>query len=160
MNNLEKKLMVIRMRTSLDEINRAYLKYYNNPDTLVKVKSEPTQELINRASSGKIDNPILVNSQIKIKEEPIDEYLSIQHQQPITNKISINERKKLASKNWYEKNKERHKAKVKENDSNQSTTRKRYIRELNNKVLYFDKMKPETITKYNIQYDKNKDLYY
>ena len=34
-NNLEKKLMVLRMRTSLDEINRAYLKFYSNPDTLL-----------------------------------------------------------------------------------------------------------------------------
>jgi hypothetical protein len=160
MNNLEKKLMVIRMRTSLDEINRAYLKFYSSPDTLIKVKSEPTQDLINRASSGKIDNPILVNSQIKIKEEPIDEYLPIQHHQPITNKISINERKKLASKNWYEKNKEYHKAKVKENDKNELTIRKRYIRELNHGQSDFSKMKPETITKYNIQYDKNKDLYF
>ena len=41
-----------------------------------------------------------------------------------------------------------------------STTRKRYIRELNNKVLDYSKLKPETIIKYNIQYDKNKDLYY
>ena len=160
MNNLEKKLMVVRMRTSLDEINRAYLKFYSSPDTLIKVKSEPTQELLNRASSGKIDNPILVNSQIKIKEEPIEEYLPIQQQQPITNRISINERKKIASKNWYEKNKEHHKAKVKENDNNQLTTRKRYIRELNNKVLDYSKMKSETITKYDIKYDKNKELYY
>ncbi len=56
----------------------------------------------------------LVNSQIEIKEEPIEELT--QNQQPITNKISINERKKLESKNWYEKNKEYHKAKVKDND--------------------------------------------
>jgi hypothetical protein len=157
-NNLEKKLMAVRMRTSLDEINRAYLKFYNNPDILVKVKSEPTQELINRAKSGKIDNPILVNNQIKIKEEPIDEYS--QSQQPITNKISINERKKLASKNWYEKNKEKHKINVKARDNNQLTTRRRYIRELNNKVLNYNKMKSETITKYNIQYDSIKDLYF
>jgi hypothetical protein len=40
------------------------------------------------------------------------------------------------------------------------TTRKRYIRELNNKVLDYSKMKSETITKYNIQYDSIKDLYY
>ncbi len=101
MNNLEKTLMIVRMRTRLDEINRAYLKFYSNPDTLVKDKSEPTQELINRANRGKIDNPILVNHQIKINKEPIEEYSQIQ--QPIINKISINERKKLASKNWYEK---------------------------------------------------------
>ena len=116
--------------------------------------------MINRVSSGQIDNPLLVNSQIQIKQEPIDEYLPIQQQQPITNNISINERKKLASKNWYEKNKEYHKAKVKENDKNQLTIRKRYIRELNNKILDYSKMKQETKNKYNIQYDNNKDLYY
>ncbi len=49
---------------------------------------------MNRAKSGKIDNPMLVNSQIKIKKELTEEYSQIQ--QPITNKISINERKKLA----------------------------------------------------------------
>jgi hypothetical protein len=53
MNNLEKKLMVIRMRTSLDEINRAYLKFYSNPDTLVKIKSEPTQELIDSMAGSR-----------------------------------------------------------------------------------------------------------
>ena len=35
-NNLEKNLMVIRMRTSLDEINRTYLKFCDNTDTLIK----------------------------------------------------------------------------------------------------------------------------
>ena len=59
------------MRTSLDEINRAYLKFYSNPDTLIKVKSEPTQELQNRVNTGKIDAPILVNSQIQIKQEQL-----------------------------------------------------------------------------------------
>jgi hypothetical protein len=162
-NNLEKKLMVIRMRTSLDELNRAYLKFYNNPDTLLTVKPEPTAELINRVSSGQFDNPIIVNNQIKIKEEPIevDEgYMPIQQQQPIINKISINERKRIYAKNWYNKNREQHKANVKARDKDQLTIRKRYIRELNNKVLDYSKIKPETITKYYIQYDKNKDFYY
>ena len=146
------------MRTSIDEINRAYLKFYSSPDTLIKVKPEPTADLINRVNSGQIDNPIILNNQVKIKEEPIDEeYLPIQQQQPT---ISINERKRITAKNWYEKNKEKHKENVKARDKDPSTTRKRYIRELNNKVLDFSKMKPETITKYNIQYDKNKDLYY
>ena len=31
-NNQEKKIMIKRMRTSADELNRAYLKYYNTPD--------------------------------------------------------------------------------------------------------------------------------
>ncbi len=74
------------MRTSLDEINRAYLKFYNNPDTLVRVKAEPTADLINSASRGLIDDPIRIN-QVKIKEEPIDELvIEQQQQQP---KISI-----------------------------------------------------------------------
>lgn len=157
-NNLEKKLMVIRMRTSLDEINRAYLKFYSNPDILAKVKAEPTAELIDRIRNGQIDNPITVSNEIKIKEEHIDEeYLPIQ-QQP--NKISINERKRITAKNWYEKNKDKHKANVKSRDQDPAITRKRYIRELNHKVLDYSKMKSETITKYDIQYDKNKDLYY
>ena len=155
MNNLEKKLMVIRMRTSSSEIDRAYLKFYTNPDTLLKVKAEPTEELINRVSSGLIDNPIQIN-QVKIKEEPTDE-LVIEQQQP---KISINDRKRITARNWYEKNKEEHKAKVKQRDNDPLTTRKRYIRELNNKVLDYTKMKKETITKYDIQYDKNKGVYY
>jgi hypothetical protein len=148
--------MVIRMRTSLDEINRAYLKYYNNPDALVNIKGEPTEDLINRVSRGQIDNPIIIQNETKIKEEPIDvDYSPIQQQQPIMSKISINERKRIAAKNWYEKNKDKHKENVKARDKDPSTIRKRYIRELNNKVLDYSKMKPETITKYYIQYDKN-----
>jgi hypothetical protein len=54
-------------------------------------------------------------------------------------KPTINERKKLASKIWYESNKEYNKLKVKTRDNNPSTTRNRYIRELNNKVLDFGK---------------------
>ena len=33
-NNQEEKIMKTRMRTSADELNTAYLKYYNTPDTL------------------------------------------------------------------------------------------------------------------------------
>ena len=58
------------------------------------------------------------------------------------------------------KAKDKHKENVKARDKDPSTTRKRYIRELNNKVLDYSKLKSETITKYNIQYDKSKDLFY
>ncbi len=123
------------MRTSLDEINRAYLKFYGSPDILVKVKAEPTADLIDRASSGLINNPIMVKSQIKIKEEPIEEELISIPQ----SKISINDRKRITAKHWYEKNKDKHKLNVKARDNDQSTTRKRYIRELNNKTLDYSK---------------------
>ncbi len=79
------------MRTSLDEINRAYSKFYSNPDTLVKVKAELTADLINRVSSGHINNLITINNQVKIKE-PFDELVI--DQQP---KISINERERLTA---------------------------------------------------------------
>jgi len=156
-NNLEKKLMVIRMRTSLDEINRAYLKFYTNPDTLVKVKVEPTEELINAANSGIINNPIQIDNSISTNINELPQSQPIINSEPI---ISNNERKKLTSKIWYEKNKEHHKLKVKERDNNPLTTRKRYIRELNNKILDYSKMKQETKNKYNIQYDTEKNLYY
>jgi hypothetical protein len=98
-NNLEKKLMVIRMRTSLEELNRAYLKFYNNPDTLVTVKAEPTVDLIDRVSRGQLKHPIIINNQIKKKEEPIevDEgYIPIQ-QQPILNKMVLDPAARLPS---------------------------------------------------------------
>ena len=99
------------MRTSLVEINRAYLKFDTNPDTLAIVKAEPTAELLNRVSSGQLYNPITLDNQIRIKQEPIEqEYIPIQ--QPVISKISINERKRITAKNWYEKNKEQHKANV------------------------------------------------
>ncbi len=91
------------MRTSLDVINRAYLKFYSSPDTLIKVKSEPTADLINRVSSCQIDNPITLNNQVQIKEEPIEEEYPPIHQQKPT--ISMNERKTITAKNCYEKNK-------------------------------------------------------
>ncbi len=58
------------------------------------------------------------------------------------------------------KNKEQHTAKVGARDQDPTTTRKRYIRELNNIVPDYTKLKQENIIKYNIQYDKTEDLYY
>ena len=58
------------------------------------------------------------------------------------------------------KTKDKHKENVEARDKDPSTTRKGYIRELKSKVLDYSKLKSKTITKYNIQYDKNKDLYY
>ena len=37
-NNQEKQIMKTPMRIFIDERNRAYLKYYQSPETLVKVK--------------------------------------------------------------------------------------------------------------------------
>lgn len=166
-NNLDKKIMVLRMRTSIDEINRAYLKFYSNPDTLVKVKVEPTQELLQKVLTGKKDTPIIVNNNntglIKVKDEPADEeYFQpqpIQPVQPIQHQLTRNEQKKINSKIWYENNKEYQKNKSK-SKNNPQAYRLRYINELNSNKLEFKSLKKETIDKYDIKYDAVKKLYY
>ena len=60
--------MIARMQTSADELNRAYLKWHNTPDTLAKVKIEPSQYLINKASSGQANSPIIINYSILNKK--------------------------------------------------------------------------------------------
>ena len=162
MNNMEKTLMIYRMRTSALIINRSYLKYYTNPNTLAIVKPEPTEELLNRAKSGRMDNPIIV------KQEPILEEYSIiptsSYQQPIIqdtiSSISIQERRRLNAKEWYINNREKHLARTNELNKKPETYRKRYIRDLNTGMMDISKMKKETIDKYGIKYDKNKNLYY
>ena len=59
------------MQTSTDKLNRAYLKYYNTPDTLSKVKIEQLQDLINKASSGQANAPVIINNAI-VEQEPKD----------------------------------------------------------------------------------------
>ena len=52
------------MRTSAIEINRAYIKHCRNSNTLAIVKPEPTEELLNRAKSGRIDHPIILKQEV------------------------------------------------------------------------------------------------
>ena len=159
-NNQAKKIMSIRMRTSQFESVRAYLKFYDNPDTLAKVKLEPDVDLIERAQSGHIDTPIIVgnNDTIRIKQEPNDVPINIsKNKKP---RMETHERKRLTSKKWYEEHKEHHKEKVRSYSNKPDVIKKRYIRELNNGLLNFDKLKKETIDKYDIKYDNNKKLYY
>ena len=56
------------MKTSDQELERAYLKFYNTLNTLVKVKVEPSNDLINRANSGKVNNPIQVDNNSRIQQ--------------------------------------------------------------------------------------------
>jgi hypothetical protein len=151
--------MVLRMRTSIEEINRAYLKFYNNPDTLAKVKVEPSQQLLNKASTGQKTTPIIVkNSTIKVKDEPIDEPMA-QIQDNTKGTISRYEQKRLNSKVWYENNKEYHKNKVRNANKSPETYKRRYINELQKGLLDFNKMKKETIEKYGIKYDAINNVY-
>ena len=167
MNNMEKTLMIYRMRTSALIISRNYLKYYTNPNTLAVVKPEPTAELLNRARSGMSNTPIVIGG-VEIKQEPTYEtetsIPTYSYQQPITqdthSTISINERRRLNAKEWYKNNKTKHIENVKKYDRTPENIKKRYVRELNNKSLEYSSLRPETIKKYDIKYDKDKDLYY
>jgi hypothetical protein len=151
-NNQEKKIMITRMRTSTDELNRAYLKYYNTPDTLVKVKIDPSQDLINRASSGQVNSPITINQSI-VKQEPSDNIQVIAQMPKIKPVVNIQDKRKEIAKKWYAdpKNKEEHKAKVRQHSKEPAVYRERYIRELNSGIMDIARVKPETLAKYNIQ---------
>ena len=82
MNNAAKKIMSVRMRTSVDIIHRSYFKFTNNPDILLKAKIERTeaadgkeqleeyQRLERRAASGKPNNPIIVGQNNSSLEMP------------------------------------------------------------------------------------------
>ena len=67
---------------------------------------------------------------------------------------NIQDRRRENSKKWYSNpdNKEKHKNKVRENSKLSSTYRRRFIRELNNGIMDFNRIKPETIEKYNIKF--------
>jgi len=52
-NNLQRQVMRIRMRTSIDVMMRSYLKYYQGPDALAEIKMEATDELKKKVSRGK-----------------------------------------------------------------------------------------------------------
>ena len=138
------------MRASADELNRAYLKY-NTPDTLAKVQIEvfiePSQDLINKASSGQANSPITINNSI-VKQEPRNEIPKIK---PVVN---IQDKRKEIGKKWYAdpKNREEHTAKVKAHSNDPTVYSERYIRELNSGILDISRVKPETIEKYYIQF--------
>ena len=161
-NNQAKTIIYKRMRTSPGELVRAYLKFYNNTDSLVKVKIEPSSDLINQAKSGQIDTPIVVGNtnNVRMNQEPVDN--------PVLNAPSSNinpirntqERKRLNAIEWYKNNKEHHLDKVKQYVNNPDIVRKRYIREINSGMIDYSKMKKETIQKYDIKYDTVKQIFY
>jgi hypothetical protein len=159
-NNQAKQIMIKRMRTSQGELVRAYLKFYTSPDNLVKVKVEPTEDLINRANSGQINTPILLENSMRIYEEVQGQIVL---NAPIRNtniRTSSNEKKRLNSIEWYKKNKEHHLEKVRSYVNRPDVVRKRYIRELNTGLIDYTKVKEETFKKYNIEFDTINNVFY
>jgi len=159
-NNQAKKIMITRMRTSADELNRAYLKFYNTPDTLAKVKVEPSQDLIDKASSGQSTSPIIVSNlaSVRIKPDP-DANISIVRPAPVVKQtIDIHERRRQNAKKWYAdpENKKEHLKKVREHSKDPKVYRERFIRELNSGKMDIAKVQAKTIEKYDIKFINGK----
>ena len=152
-NNRDKKVMEVRMRTSRQELERAYLKFYNTPDSLVQVKVEPSDDLINRANSGKVNNPIQVDN--NSRNQQIQQNRDIPVNIPLEKRkeMTLQERKRLNSKKWYAKNKEKHLEFINKNGKKPEEIKKRMVRELNNGLLKWDSVRESTRQKYNLKYE-------
>lgn len=157
-NNRQKEIMKIRMRTSRGELERAYFKFYTSPEQLVQVKVEPSDELVNRANSGLPNNPIIVNDRnIQQQQHYEPRQIAVNLPQPRDQNITLQERRRINAKKWYAdpKNKEKHLKKVNEDGKNPEKIRKRYLRELSNGLLEWDRIKNSTKEKYNLNIDND-----
>jgi len=93
------------------------------------------------------------------QKEPID---TVTNQKEPIETITAHERRAENFKKWYEndENKEKHREKVRQHSKTPSTYRARYIRELNNGLMNFDRMTQKTKDKWEIKYDEDKKIYY
>jgi hypothetical protein len=128
-----------------------------NSYSLWSIQIDPSQDLINRANSGQANSPIAINNSI-VKQEPQDDIQVITHTQKIKPVVNIQDKRKENAKKWYAdpKNKEEHKAKVKQHSKEPAVYRERYVRELNSGIMDVSRVKPETLAKYNIQFVNGK----
>lgn len=149
LNNYQKAILKTRMRTSKEELERNYLKNYKNPDDLIKVKIEPSNELISKVNKQIIidedDNEVYeVNNEPKqLKEKPI---------------LNIQDRKKNNFKKYYENdvNRKKHLERVKKYNNSILTVANRYVRELNKGLLEWSRIKEGTKEKFKLYVENNK----
>jgi hypothetical protein len=151
--------MAIRMRTSMSQIMRSYLKFYTDPDTLVKIKEEPEEELVARVAQGNTENnQYVVNDDEgddigydisdEMEENANVNNIPIQQNEEIANPvISYRERRKASFRKWYDSDEN----KIKHRNRTKAAYGARYVRELNKGIIDFSKMNEETIEKYGIK---------
>jgi hypothetical protein len=98
--------------------------------------------------------PVAINNSI-VKQEPSDDIqvIALAQVQMIKAIVNIQDKRNEIAKKWYAdpKNKEEHKAKVRQHSKEPAVYRERYVRELNSGVMDISRVKPETLAKYNIQ---------
>jgi len=168
-NNRQRNVLAIRMRTSIEQIMRAYLKYYTNPDDLVQVKLEPCEELVQRCKTGNSKNDAVVVPaiahiapvvQAPVVQAPVVQAPVVQAPMYIdqndTRLQEMHEKRKASFNKWYHsnnENKEKHKNRTK------NAYGERYVRELNNGKIDFTKMNKETVEKYKIKLNNDGKYY-
>jgi hypothetical protein len=154
MTNRQKIIMAFRMRTSKEMLERNYVKKLDT-DNLIKVKTEPTDDFVAKASAGTTKEtayPVKDNNNIRraIPALPPPRQTNIninigEMKRPNT----VEEQAKKNMEKYMEKNKEKHQEKMRSND----TYTKRFLRELNSgkKKNILD----STIKKYGLYQDDN-----
>jgi len=165
-NNREKDIMRIRMRTSRQELERAYFKQYTSPDVLVKVKLEPTDELFESVSTGTTTNPLMVSEEFDNDYRRVRPYsnspqvnVDVPRQSRKKNDVSIREQRIANSRKYYADKREQHLEKMRKYDKDPQVKRRKYLRDLNSGQLDWSKMKETTKQKYNLKYDSNTNSY-
>lgn len=155
-NNRQRNVMAIRMRTSMSQIMRSYLKFYTDPDVLAQVKIEPDDELVHRVARGRSQNDrydvddeeVVQQNNEEIRNIGMNEANDVDRVNEMNeNEIDYRKRRQDSFKKWYqnEANREKHKNRTK------AAYGARYIRELNKGIIDFSKMTKETKDKYNIK---------
>jgi hypothetical protein len=155
MNNSQKTIMAYRMRTSVNIMSRSYYKQYTSPDDLIKVKIDPDMPLEANTSVGtsknnafNINDDTMPNNK---KNKDIELSPDILNVPKI--KLTKYERRKVNFEKWINtgNNREKHRERVKEHSKTDRVYALRIVRELNNGIQDYKKIKPETIKKYQIK---------
>ena len=161
-NNREKEIMRIRMRTSRQELERAYLKHYSSPDILSRVKLEPTDELLSSASVGTTSNPLYVdNDGERFNDYPRSSRVNVDIPNQVRRKsdVPIREQRIANSRKYYANNKEKHLEYMKSYDKDPKVIKRKYVRDLNSGQLEWSKIKEATKQKYDLKFDSNTNTY-
>lgn len=157
-NNQNKNILRVRMRTSTDIILRSYLKVYQNPDDLVRVKIEPDSILVRKTSNGQTKTTAIEidYSKVFVPMQRVDHYdpklVPIVNVKPMS-KTNIMDMKKKTFRKWY--NIDKNAMKLREKQRKPFTYAKRYVRELNNGKLKLARLLLSTIQKYKIKLSGN-----
>jgi hypothetical protein len=172
LNSNEKEILVIRMRTSKREAETNYRKDYADTSTLMRVKLEPTDDLLERAYTGSEDRPIDIDNMALPAidlDRPIPAIPINQSSRTLLTERPRKVRKDARGQDaherryenwirWYEKNgnKAKHNARASKRSTTTLAYAQRYARELNTGMMDIANVKDATVIKYGLEYDGNR----